>query len=128
VYLTTAEYLAITGETAPSDFAPCLKLAESQVDAHTMMFYAQATLADLPAFVTDWLKSVTAYQVQAISHGGGVSGATENDHTSVTLGKYSYSKGVPTSDMLCLPAASLMPYLVAYARGVKACNPYLTNC
>lgn len=118
MYLTTAEYATYTGETAPSDFTPCLTLAEALIDGHTLHYYAQVSdITALPARVLAWLKQAIAYQVQAISQGGGIAGSTEQQQGSVSLGKYSYTNGVNPTHMLCAPTSALLPFLLAYARG-----------
>lgn len=123
MYLTSAQYATITGDTAPTDFAVCLSLAETLFDLHTLDYFSQlgeTALAALPAVVLARIQKCVAYQVQAISGAGGVSGATENDPQSVSLGKFSYTNaGSTKANALCAPAASLIPYLLSYIRGVE---------
>ena len=114
MYLTSTEYATITGDAAPSDFAPCLSLAEALIDTHTLQYYAQVSdLTSLPALIQRVLKSATAYQVQAISQMGGVAGATE-PQTGASVGRF--SAPAPTR-ALCSPTEALLPLLVSYARG-----------
>lgn len=113
MYLTSSEYAAITGEAAPSDFSVCLTLAEAMIDGRTLQYYAQVDLTSLPARILVWLKQAVAYQVQAISQTGGIAGATE-PQGGASLGRFASSA---PSQELCMPTASLLPYLVSWARG-----------
>ena len=113
MYLTSEEYATLTGEAAPSDFTACLSLAEAMIDGQTLQYYAQATLAALPALIQRTLKAATAYQAQAISQMGGIAGATE-PQGGASLGRFSTSAPPQT---ICAPTALLLPYLVSWARG-----------
>lgn len=123
MYLTSAQYATITGDTAPTDFTVCLSLAETLFDLHTLDYFSQlgeAALAALPTVVLSRIQKCVAYQVQAISGAGGISGATENDPQSVSLGKFSYTNWQKSNgNSLCSPSASLIPYLLSYIRGVE---------
>jgi len=113
MYLSSAEYATITCDTAPSDFTACLSLAEAMIDGRTLQYYAQADLTGLPARILAWLKQAVAYQVQAISQTGGIAGATE-PQGGASLGRFTSS--APPQE-LCMPTASLLPYLISWARG-----------
>ncbi len=118
MYLTAEQYATYAGESAPPDFTACLDMAEAMIDLYTMNFYAQETLSELPERVLATLRRAVAYQVQAISQAGGVASMTEPQVKSASIGKVSYS--VDATPVLCAPAAMLVPYLNAYARGATA--------
>lgn len=113
--LTAEEYLAVTGESAPEDFAACLTLAQSMLDARTLCFYAQKDATALPVLVGRALRQYLAYQTQAVSLAGGVAGATEAPAASASLGKYSFTAGVGAGAH-CPAAAALLPLLISYAQ------------
>lgn len=113
--LTQEEYLAITGEAAPEDFAACLELARSMLDARTLCFYASRDVSTLPGLIKRTLQHYCAYQTQAISQAGGVASALEAPAQSATLGKFSFTAGVGASAH-CPAAATLLPILVSYAQ------------
>ncbi len=112
--LTEEEYLAVTGEAAPADFAGCLTLAQSMLDARTLCFYAGRDMAALPGLIQRTLRLYLAYQAQAISHAGGVAAAMETPLQSGALGKFSFTNGVGARAH-CPAAAALLPLLVSYA-------------
>lgn len=117
MYLTAEQYMTYTGETPPDDFNACLDLAESIVDMQTLNFYAQRDVTALPSIVQRFLQRATAYQVQAISQRGGVSGMTEPQMQSASVGKVSYT--IAANPTLCAPAALCIPFLLSYARGYE---------
>lgn len=113
--LTAEEYEAITGEPAPEDFAACLELAQSMLDARTLCYYAGRETDTLPGLIQQTLKHYCTYQAQAISLAGGVAGAVETPLEGATLGKFSFTAGVGTNAH-CPAAAALLPLLASYAR------------
>lgn len=113
--LTADEYAAFTGEPAPEDFAACLELARSMLDARTLCYYAGCDAAALPVLIQRALKQYCAYQTQAIHLGGGVAGVTEPSLAGGTLGKFSFTGGVG-ANAHCPAAAALLPLLVSYAQ------------
>ena len=113
--LTADEYAAFTGEPAPEDFAACLELARSMLDARTLCFYAGRDANTLPGLIQRALKQYCAYQAQAIHLGGGVAGVTEPPLAGGSLGKFSFTAGVGASAH-CPAAAALLPLLASYAR------------
>ena len=113
--LTPEEYEGITGEAAPDDFAACLALTQSMLDARTLCFYAGRETDTLPGLIQRAIKHYCAYQTQAISQAGGVAGASETPLQSASLGNFSYTAGVGASAH-CPAAAALLPLLVSYAR------------
>ncbi len=112
--LTEEEYLTVTGEAAPADFAGCLTLAQSMLDARTLCFYADRDAVTLPGLIQRTLQQYLAYQTQAISLAGGVASAMEAPVQSGALGKFSFTNGVGASAH-CPAAAALLPLLVSYA-------------
>ena len=115
MYLTAEDYSTITGEAAPEDFAACLTLTQSMLDARTLCFYTNRDSETLPELIQRTLKHYCAYQAQAISLAGGVAGAADMPLQSASLGKYSYTASVGTNAH-CPAAAALLPLLVSYAR------------
>lgn len=113
--LTPAEFEAITGETAPEDFAACLTLAQSMLDARTLCFYAGKDMETLPALIQRSLTHYLAYQAHAFSLAGGVAGALDAPLASAALGKFSFTAGVG-AQAHSPAAAALLPLLVSYAQ------------
>jgi len=113
--LTAEEYAAITGEAAPEDFAACLALSQSMLDARTLCFYAARDPATLPLLIQRTLRHYCAYQTQAISLAGGVAGATEPPLAGGSVGSFSFTAGVG-ANAHCPAAAALLPLLVSYAQ------------
>ncbi len=113
--LTAEAYAAVTGETAPEDFAACLTLAQSMLDARTLCFYAGREADALPGLIQRTLTQYLAYQTQAVSLAGGVAGASEAPAQSASLGRFSIASGVGTSAH-CPAAAALLPLLISYAQ------------
>lgn len=113
--LSAEEYEAITGEPVPEDFAACLGLAQSMLDARTLCFYAGRETATLPGLIQRALKHYCAYQAQAISLAGGVAGTVEAPMEGASLGKFSFTAGVG-ANAHCPAAAALLPLLTSYAR------------
>ena len=113
--LTAQEYSAITGEPAPEDFAACLTLAQTMLDARTLCFYAGRATETLPGIIQRTLSRYLAYQAQAVSLTGGVAAAMEPPVQSASLGKFSIASGVGTGAH-CPAAAALLPLLVSYAQ------------
>ena len=131
-YITESEYKTITGEAQlPDGYTSILAMAEAAVDAATLYGYVGWDLSALHAYAADRLKQAVAYQVQYIAQMGGVSGANDagGDYGSVSLGRFSYSQSssgrtsgssaVSGELPLAKPAEAYIPFLLAYARGLK---------
>ena len=117
-YLTSAEYVTITGRTAPSDFATLEAQAERTVDDLTLYGYVGRSIADLPTLVQDRLKAAVAFQVLMLDDVG-LDGANEAPVSSASIGKFSYSgAGAGAHDGVAQITRSHIPFLVAYMRGV----------
>lgn len=118
MYLSSEQYTTLMGVAAPTDFTRLLSHAESQIDLATLMYFAQCTLADLPALILSNLRLSVAYQVSYLEQLGGVAALSEPQDASASLGKFSYTKGSAPKNSLCDSARRLIPFLNAYVRGV----------
>ena len=111
--LTSQEYETITGELAPIAFDAILAMVQGELDAMTLYYFNDSTLADAPQGLRDTLKRYLAYKVLGASEAGGVVAGTEQSPPSVSVGKVSYSGNKGSN-----PAADrLLPLLLSYANG-----------
>lgn len=122
--LTAERYEALTGETAPEDFAALAAMAQEQLHARTLQLLRGR---DIPAWMTPTWEQAQALQVSFASQRGGVGGLADAGTMSagVTLGRFSVSGGTGsygasvTHDPTLSPAVeALLPALMAMARGL----------
>lgn len=113
MYLTSEQYTTITGEVAPTNFAILLTLAENTLDRETLYFYRNETTSDLPVYVQTALKNFCVFAVHYLDKNGGIAAGSEDNITSMTAGKVSYTMGKKT---VYSPAANdQLPVLQSYA-------------
>lgn len=127
--ITAEEYAKLIGELAPSDFIPCEAIASEIIHASTLYAYIGRDIEKLPEMIRSRMKLAVALQTQAISYGGGVAEMSDARMNSVSLGSFSYSGGNSGSDngggnSLAPSVRAILPILIAYGRGLRACNRY----
>ena len=111
--LTQAEYETIIGEIAPVAFDVILAMVQGELDALTLSYYTESTLAAAPQGLQDTLKRYMAYKVLGVSEAGGILAGIEQSPQSITVGKVSFSgnrSGNPAADRL-------LPLLISYTNG-----------
>lgn len=111
--LTQAEYETIIGEIAPIAFDAILAMVQGELDAMTLSYYTESTLAAAPQGLQDALKRYLAYRVLGVSEAGGILAGIEQAPQSITVGKVSFSGNRSAN-----PAADrLLPLLLSYTNG-----------
>lgn len=128
--ITAEEYLAITGEEAPDDFAQSEAAAADRIHAMTLYAYVSRDLNALPVEIADRLRRAVALQTQYVSlQGGAAAAGTTGEMSSVKLGDFSYTmasgteaKETTTQSVLAPAVSPLLPLLIAYGRGLRVCS------
>ena len=124
--LTPEEYFQFTGYLAPADFNSCVEFAVQQMHAQTLYAYVGRDMEELPRIIQIAWKQAIALQACAVSQNGGVAGMSQQPHTSMSLGKFSYSAdadAINASNVVLSPATrAILPVLVAYGRGLQSCS------
>ena len=87
-YITPDEYVQLSGLDPPHNIEELILQASVMIDALTM--HRIHTFTSLPDWVQQRVKFATAEQVTFLDQNGGADG---DSLTSVSLGKFSYSKG-----------------------------------
>lgn len=127
--LTPEEYFQFTGYLAPADFNSCVAFAAQQIHAHTLFAYVGRDLDEMPRMIQIAWKQAVALQACAVSQNGGVAGMSQQPHTSMSLGKFSYSAdadALNASNVVLSPATrAVLPVLIAYGRGLQSCSQSL---
>ena len=127
--ISEAEYTFFTGHHALADFETSAMLAQQIIDAHTLHAFVGCDVESLPGIIKTTYKQAVAVQTMAISQRGGISGSTEENYSSFSIGRFSMSgktatstqEGEKASTELLSPAAkALLPMLTAYGRGMRS--------
>ena len=111
--LTQSEYENIIGEIAPIAFDAILAMVQAELDAMTLCYYTESTLAAAPQGIQTTYKRYLAYRVLGVSEAGGVVAGMEQSPQSISIGKVSFSGskgGNPAADRL-------LPLLISYTNG-----------